>query len=589
MDAANYNRNYMLWATHFINRGAGQTPDPGYVVRNGTLVKANFTADPNTQYGVYDQISRPDASSNSNYVDLDAHFRVSDALNFTSKLGTTRGNGKTPTQDVAEWNTGIGSGASYQLNGIGTAANWRLGSESPGLGAKSLSWIFGDQNINVRDRENWAQLDGTYTIGNGAWSDLRFGARYAEHTRKSADVIGQGPKCADGSAGGAAFNWGAPYFCTVDAQSPFNPANFPSGGYQYYPSDFGSGIGSGFPTGVWYFSPGQLAAFDNKFTTRVPGPRSDWNSDYSLKEKTPSAYIQADFDGQGWSGNVGVRVARTDEHVIANVAVDATTPGAITTSLFGPYLPTTFDNSYTDVLPSGNIKFDLQEDLALRLAASKTMTRADYSALAGPISLSPPAAPGATGSGSGSNPNLKPVRSTNLDAALEWYFAPRSLLSASVFNMDLTNYVGLGHVTRTFKTYSSIYPQGFDAPYVLTVPVNSKGSVKGVELAYEQPLFGNFGIAANYTYADGSETGGGPLVGTSKNTYNVSGYYEDEHFNARVSWTHRSDFYSGLDRSTAFYQAGVGNLAASLGYKLDDMWSFSFDALNLNNPTLRYY
>lgn len=589
MDASNYNRNYMLWATHFINRGAGQAPDAGYVVRNGTLVKANFTADPATQYGVYDQISRPDASSNSNYINLDAHLRANEALSFTGKLGTTRGNGKTPTQDVAEWNTGIGSGASYQLNGIGTAANWGLGSESPGLGAKSLSWIFGDQNINVRDRENWAQLDGTYTIGNGAWSDLRFGARYAEHTRKSADVIGQGPKCADGTAGGAAFNWGAPYFCTVDAQSPFNPANFPSGGYQYYPSDFGNGLGSGFPTGVWYFSPGQLAAFDNKYTTRVPGPRSDWNSDYSLKEKTPSVYVQADFDGQGWSGNVGVRVARTDEHVVANIAVDAATPGAITTSLFGPYLPTVFDNSYTDVLPSGNIKFDLNEDLALRLAASKTMTRADYSALAGPISLSPPAAPGATGSGSGSNPNLKPVRSTNLDAALEWYFAPHSLLSASVFNMDLTNYVGLGHVTRTFKTYSSVYPQGFDAPYTLTVPVNSKGSVKGVELAYEQPLFGNFGVAANYTYADGSETGGGPLVGTSKNTYNVSGYYEDAHFNARLSWTHRSDFYSGLDRSTAFYQAGVGNLAASLGYRLNDMWNFTFDALNLNNPTLRYY
>ncbi len=28
--------------------------------------------------------------------------------------------------------------------------------------------------------------------------------------------------------------------------------------------------------------------------------------------------------------------------------------------------------------------------------------------------------------------------------SLEWYFAPRSLLSAGVFYMDLTNYVGFG-------------------------------------------------------------------------------------------------------------------------------------------------
>jgi len=77
--------------------------------------------------------------------------------------------------------------------------------------------------------------------------------------------------------------------------------------------------------------------------------------------------------------------------------------------------------------------------------------------------------------------------------------------------------------------------------------------------------------------------------GTSKNTYNASAYYEDEHFNARVSYTYRSSFFSGLDRSTAFFQDDVGNLAASLGYKFDQHWSVSFDALNLNNPKLKYY
>ena len=155
--------------------------------------------------------------------------------------------------------------------------------------------------------------------------------------------------------------------------------------------------------------------------------------------------------------------------------------------------------------------------------------------------------------------------------------------------MDLTSYIGFGHVTQTFKTFNQQYPQGFDAQYVLTVPINSSGSVKGAELAYEQPFFDNFGVALNYTYADGKETGGGPLVGTSKNTYNASAYYEDDHFNARISYTRRSSFYSGLDRSTAFFQDSIGNLSASLGYKLDDNWSFTLDALNLNNPELKYY
>ena len=583
LDASNYNRNFLLWGTHFINTGSGQAPDPGYVVRNGTLVSAHFAAVPGTQYGIYDQISRPDESSQSQFVNLDMTFHATDALTFKGKVGTTRGDGKTPTQDVAEWNAGVSSGAFYNLNGTSNAAQWGLGAESPST-PQSLSWIFGDQNIDVKDHEHWAQLDGAYVFGEGVLSDIKFGARYAKHSRVSEDVIGQGPGC----AGHKPLDFSSNFSCTDPAGSPFNPANFP-GSVSIYPSDFGNELGSGFPTAVWFLTQSQLAAFNGQYTNRDPISRADWNSDYRLDEKNGAAFVQADFEGQGWSGNLGVRFVRTDENVLANVAASSTTPGAITTSAFGPYLPTEFDNTYDDILPSANVKFDLREDLLLRLAASKTMTRPDYSALAGPISLSPPAAPGATGSGSGSNPNLKPVRSNNFDASLEWYFAPRSILSASVFYLDLTNYIGLGHISETFKTFNSVYPQGFDAPYTLSVPVNSSGSVKGVELSYEQPFGDNFGVAANYTYADGKETGGGPLVGTSKSTYNVSGYYEDDHFNARVSYTYRSSFFSGLDRSTAFYQSGVGNVSASLGYKFDSHWSLSLDALNLNDPKLKYY
>ena len=83
--------------------------------------------------------------------------------------------------------------------------------------------------------------------------------------------------------------------------------------------------------------------------------------------------------------------------------------------------------------------------------------------------------------------------------------------------------------------------------------------------------------------------GGGDLVGTSKNTYNVGGYYETECFSARLNYTYRSDFFSGLDRLTAFSQAGSGNLSGSIGYKFNDHFSLSFDALNLNNPHLKYF
>ena len=79
------------------------------------------------------------------------------------------------------------------------------------------------------------------------------------------------------------------------------------------------------------------------------------------------------------------------------------------------------------------------------------------------------------------------------------------------------------------------------------------------------------------------------LVGTSKNTYNVGGYYENQKFSARVAYTARSAFFSGLDRNSAFSQDKIGNLAASLVYTLSDKYSFTLDGQNLNNPTLKYF
>lgn len=588
MDAANYNRNYMQWPGSFIG-GANQAPDPGYVVRNGTLVSASFAnAGGGRNYGVYDQISRPDESSDSKFINFDGKLRVSDALTLFTKVGESRGNGNTPTQDVAEWNI-PNTGASYVLNGINSAANWSLpGQNNASPAGLPLGWIFGDQNIKVKDKDRWGQIDGELALEAGPLTLLKFGARLQDHTRVSANVIGQGPACKDASGNTVAFDWSQQYFCPTGTQSPFDPANFPTG-FLNYPGNFGSGLGGSFPNNVWYYTPQQLAAYNNAFTTRDPVSRENWNSEYALKEKNSAFYVQGNFEGKGWSGNLGLRLVKTKERVTNNVAVDASTPGAITTSAFGVFLPVTTEHTYNDVLPSANLKLDLRKDLVARLAASKTMTRPDYSALAAPISLTPPPAGVTEGTGTGGNPDLKPVRSTNLDATLEWYFAPRSLLSAGVFYMNLTSYIGFGQVTKQFMTFSSAAPQGVLIPYVLTVPVNSKGKVKGIELAGEAPIFGNFGVGANYTYADGEEQGGGPLVGTSRHTYNLSAFYEDERFNARIAYNFRSKFYSGLDRNTAFSQDDIDSLSASLGYKINDNLSVSFDAHNLNNPKLKYF
>ena len=106
---------------------------------------------------------------------------------------------------------------------------------------------------------------------------------------------------------------------------------------------------------------------------------------------------------------------------------------------------------------------------------------------------------------------------------------------------------------------------------------------------WEQPLGENFGLSANYTYADSRSDGAKPVFGTSENTYNVSGYFENDQFNARLSYTYRSEFYAGVSRTDDFFQEAVGNLAASIGWQFSDRFGITFDALNLNNPELKYY
>jgi iron complex outermembrane receptor protein len=591
LTATNYNRNYLLWSTHFVNSGQGQAPDPGYVVQDNTLTKANFTGVPGTFYGVYDQISRPDETATANFVNLDTTWNATSALSFLGQVGYSWGDGKTPHQDVSETQPGLGSGAGYQLNGLGSAPNFNLGNTvnttpTPGGVPVTFGWIFGAADIDVQDKEKWAKIDSDYKIDNGAWKDLKFGVRYEAHDRTSPTGVAQGP---------------------LNTSTSAYPTTFSN-----YPSNFNT-FGGNIPTGIWYWTPAQLAAYDSPANVnRNPITREYYQYLFAVHEKDTAAFVQADFKGDNWAADAGVRVVQTKEDAISYTQVDPTTPGAVLTSAFGPFAGLEAKHTYNDVLPSANLKLDVAPDLVARFAASETMTRADYSALAGFTNLSPPGAPcppGVTpglasgcgvGGGSGGNPDLKPIRSTNLDAGLEWYFAKRSLLSATAFYMDLRNYIGYGSEIKNYTTFSSQFPTGQVVPYNLTVPVNAKGRVDGMEFAYQQAFTDNIGVVGNYTYADGKQTSAVPpglngapgdnrLVGASKNTYNVGAYFENKMFNARVGYTYRSAFYSGLDRSTAFTQDAIGTLSASLGYTMNEHFSITLDGMNLNNPTLKYY
>jgi iron complex outermembrane receptor protein len=578
LKATNYNRNFLFWTSNILQGGAGQAPDAGYVVRNNTLVEASWSGAGTPSTGVYDQISRPGAKATSNYGSFGASYAISDALTLSGEIGTSEGHGETPAQDVSETVTPAGTGGGYQLHGTGSAPDFNFGTADistpfPGGTPVGFGWIFGAQAVDVEDEENWAKIDADFAIDGGSFTGLQFGARYSNHERSSLNVIGQGPM-----------------FCGDVPCATNYPTEF-----QNYPSDFNS-FGGSFPSNIWYWTPAQLAAYNSPDNVnRDPIVRQDWTGLFQVEEENSAAYAQANFEGTNWSGNLGLRFVKTKEDVISYVSANPSDPQAITTSAFGAYKPVWTKNEYDDWLPSANLKWNVTDDLVARFAAAMTMTRPDYSALGGFVNLGvPPSTVDEIGAGSGGNPDLEPIRSTNFDAGLEWYFASNSLLGLGLFYMDLDNYVGFGTQRKTYFTYGTNYPDGADIQYDLTVPVNAQGRVYGAELNYQQAITDNFGLFVNYTYADGKQTSeltsdDDRLVGTSENTYNLGGYFETDAFHARVNYTYRSEFFSGLDRQTAFSQDDIASLSASVGYTFAENYTITLDGQNLNNPTLKYF
>ena len=143
----------------------------------------------------------------------------------------------------------------------------------------TFGWIFGAQNIDVKDKEKWAKIDSDYKIDNGAWKDLKFGVRYEAHDRTSDDAIAQGPLNTSPSA---------------------YPTTFSN-----YPSNFNT-FGGNIPTGIWYWTPEQLAAYNSPANVnRDPLAREYYQYLFQVHEKDTAAYVQADFKGDNWAANVG--------------------------------------------------------------------------------------------------------------------------------------------------------------------------------------------------------------------------------------------------------------------------------------------
>ena len=185
-------------------------------------------------------------------------------------------------------------------------------------------------------------------------------------------------------------------------------------------------------------------------------------------------------------GNIGVRVVRTKSAVTGFYQqIDLITAADGTQATADPtFTEIGESNTYTSVLPSLNLRAHLTDKLQLRFAASKNIARPDFNQFNPSLTITEPgtAQINQQHTASTGNPYLKPMKSTNFDASLEWYFSRTGSLTVAGFYKNISNYIQTV-ITQRNVTFSD----GVTATYDVTTYDNAaKAKVKGAEVAYQQ-------------------------------------------------------------------------------------------------------
>ncbi len=390
------------------------------------------------------------------------------------------------------------------------------------------------------------------------------------------------------------------------------------------------------------------------------------NESLNVTEETAAFYVQVDFGGEDLklfdrpvSGNIGVRYIRTDiassggeQFPNFNLADRPCQPATSNDPNATPPVPQTVacylssddiafmnnmgnvgesTNTYHNVLPSFNIKYDITEHFLARVAVSRAMSRPDIGSLRNYIQVSS-ALPdegnaddslwvkndqgeivGANVyySAGAANPYLKPVVADLFDVSFE-YYQDRNSVSLALFKKNLDDYIQTGTYMREMTN------AGVTRQVVIDGPVNGQGaSIKGFEvqgtyLFDSLPGFwSGFGVQANYTFVDnqgiqntgvnsGSVNGVSgssgasdrvsvdQLEGLSEDSVNLSVFYERNQLSARLAYNWRSEYLVTVQDcciGTPVWQDDYGQLDASVRYRFNDMFEVSLSGSNLTGET----
>jgi TonB-dependent receptor len=602
--------------------------------------------------------------------------------------------------------TGSVANYQYSVNGDGTPQITLLPGSNVNYATGALAnphnyWIpFIQGHVENNDATETAlRGDAQYDFGHGGWLDsLKVGVRYADRRQTVRySTFNWTPIAASWNCNGPGFN------ADNTTPAPYPACNAGLGTFQGYgagifgPYDIG-GLYDGrvYPNGSLVFV-NQAALTDyqrlmnglagsktnSPLVPYVPicdRPEATVDDCFTpsevmhLREQTEAAYAMLHFGGDdthilgGISvvGNVGVRAIRTKEDSRGSVGFPTSstltalpacgtplgpnsvvnprcflTP-AVLAFANGAGAPNSYRSTFTNWLPSFNVRFGLDREDFLRFAYSRALARPDIGLLRNYVQINPPAintspdspfvvynsptaahvAANVTGynfvfQANAGNAALRPLMADQFDLSFERYMGRSSSFTVDAFYKRLTNSVAYGLTTRSITNNGSTQLVQINGPQ----NVHHGGSLSGVEAAYQTFFsflphpFDGLGLQLNYTYVhqsgirnsnlitatSGGDVGAvgigipanggtGPVIdshqlaGISKHTFNIVGLYEKGPIGLRLAYNWRSRYLTqNLDCCIGLpvFQKAAGFLDASLRFSVTRFLELSVDGTNL--------
>ncbi|MFC2953508.1 TonB-dependent receptor [Marinicaulis aureus] len=259
------------------------------------------------------------------------------------------------------------------------------------------------------------------------------------------------------------------------------------------------------------------------------------------------------------------------------------------------------NKSYTDWLPSVNIRYDVTDEVVFRLGYYKTIVRPNLEQAAPRILVEEGGeldgddindVVAVEREGEAGNPDLERQQAHNFDASLEWYPGNKSVLSAGVFYKDISNLITAVNASGEF------FGVRFDqVETYVNVP---DASIFGIELNYQQPLdflpgpLDGFIIGANYTFVDSEATliDGRKISIPGQSDHVATGIlgYEKGPIDIRFAATYRDEYLDELALQEDETGQDIDRIVddhlqidISAKYRVTDQFQFFTEFKNVNN------